>query len=78
MPADVPLKMQEMDLTLQRLRLKGVVDSFDGVDQVVAGLKKSSCFGEVKRGRVQKNKEEKIEFTLEAEYTCGQNADKAG
>ncbi len=78
MPADVPLKLQEVDITLQRVRFKGLVDSFEGVDQVVAGLKLSSCFGDVRRGRVQRTKEEKIEFVLEASWICGQNADKAG
>lgn len=78
LPADVPVKIQEVEVTLQKLKLRGVVDSFDGVDQVVAGLKRSACFGEIRRGRVQKNREEKIEFTLDVLYVCGQNADKAG
>jgi len=61
-------------VTIERMRLKGTVDSFDGVDQVVANLKKSRCIGDIKRGRVQRNREEKIEFTLDALYVCGQNA----
>lgn len=74
----VDLRMEEIDATLERLRLRGVVDSFDAVDQVVAGLKKARCIGDVKPGRVQKNREEKIEFTLDALYVCGQNAENAG
>lgn len=73
-PTDVGLKFEELDVTLERMRLKGVVDSFDGVDQVVAGMKKSRCIGDVKRGRVQRNRDEKIEFTIDAAYVCGQNA----
>lgn len=78
MPGESGLKLEEVDVTLERMRLRGIVDSFDGVDQVVAGLKGNRCIGEVKRGRVQRNKEEKIEFTLDALYVCGQNGDKAG
>lgn len=74
----VDLRMEEVDATLERLRLRGVVDSFDAVDQVVASLKKARCIGDVKPGRVQKNREEKIEFTLDALYVCGQNAENAG
>ncbi|WP_373045546.1 pilus assembly protein PilM [Vulgatibacter sp.] len=76
MPSEAGVKFEEVDVTLERLRLKGTVDSFDGVDQVVGGLKKSRCIGEIKRGRVQRNRSEKIEFTLDALYVCGQNADK--
>lgn len=78
MPDSVPVKLQELEVTLQKLRMRGLVDSFDGVDQVVAGLKKSSCFGDVKRGNVKRTKDDKIEFTLDVLYVCGQNADKAG
>jgi general secretion pathway protein L len=74
MPADAGLKFEEVDVTLERMRLKGTVESFDGVDQVVSGLKKSRCIGDIKRGRVQRNREEKIEFTVDANYVCGNNA----
>lgn len=77
MPADAGVQFEEVDVTLERLRIRGLVDSFDGVDEVVAGLKKSRCIGDVKQGRVQRNKEERIEFTLDALYVCGSNADKA-
>lgn len=78
MPEDVPVKLQELEVTLQKLRMRGLVDSFDGVDQVVAGLKRSSCFGDVKRGNVKRTKDDKIEFSLDVLYVCGQNAENAG
>lgn len=71
MPPDAGLKFEEVDVTLERMRLKGTVESFDGVDQVVAGLKKSRCVSDIKRGRVQRNREERIEFTIDAAYVCG-------
>lgn len=77
MPESVPVKLQEVEVTLEKLRMRGLVDSFDGVDQVVAGLKQSSCFGEVKRGNVKRTKDDKIEFTLDVLYVCGQNAENA-
>ena len=78
MPTEAGLDFDEIDVTLERMRLQGKVASFDGVDQVVAGLKQSPCVGEVRRGRVQRNREDRIEFTLDAAWTCGQNAGKAG
>jgi len=77
-PGDIDLRVDEIDAALDRLRIRGVVDSFDAVDQVVAELRKASCIGDVKPGRVQKNREEKIEFTLDALFVCGQNAGNAG
>ncbi|AKU91329.1 type IV pilus biogenesis protein PilM [Vulgatibacter incomptus] len=77
-PTEISLRIDEVDATLDMVRLRGSVDSFDAVDQVVAELRKSRCIGDVKPGRIQKNREEKIEFTLDALYVCGQNADKAG
>ena len=78
MPTEIDLEFEEVDVTLERMRLKGTVDSFDAVDEVVAGLKKSRCVADVKRGRVQRNREEQIEFTLDALYVCGHNAQNAG
>ena len=77
MPQEVPVKLQELEVTLQKIRMRGLVDSFDGVDQVVTELKKSSCFGDVKRGNVKRTKDDKIEFTLDVLYVCGQNAENA-
>lgn len=78
MPGEVGLRLDELDVSLDRLRLRGVVDSFEGVDQVVGNLSQSRCIGEVRRGRVQRTRDEKIEFTLDALYVCGQNADNSG
>jgi general secretion pathway protein L len=78
LPQAVGAKLTDVDVSLEQARLKGVVDSFDGVDQIVAELKRSTCFGDVKRGKVQKTKDEKVEFTLDVSWVCGQNADKAG
>lgn len=77
MPTEVGLDLEEVEVTLDRLRLKGKVDSFDGVDQVVAGLRQSLCIGDIRRGRVQRTKDEKIDFSLDALYVCGQNAGNA-
>lgn len=78
MPGEVGLRLDELDVSLDRLRLRGVVDSFEGVNQVVGNLSQSRCIGEVRRGRVQRTRDEKIEFTLDALYVCGQNADNSG
>lgn len=75
-PADVGLRVTEIETTLDRLRLSGVVDSFEGVERVEAALREHACIGEVRQGRVQKNREEKVELTLDATYVCGQEEAK--
>lgn len=76
--SDVGLEVREIEASLDKLRLTGIVDSFEGVEQVEAALRKSSCIGEVRQGRVQKNREEKIELTLDAHYVCGQGSEERG
>lgn len=75
-PADVGLQVTEIETTQDRLRLSGVVDSFEGVERVESALREHECFGDVRQGRVQKNREDKVELTLDATYVCGQEEAK--
>jgi hypothetical protein len=76
LPPEASVDLTEVEAMLDRFRIRGSVESFDAVDQVVAGLKKSRCIADVKRGRVQRQAE-RIEFTIDALFTCGQNAENA-
>lgn len=75
---EVGLEVREIEATLDRLRLSGVVDSFEGVEQVESALRGSNCIGEVRQGRVQKNRDDKVELTLDALYICGQGTEERG
>jgi len=77
-PRDVGLRVTEIETTLDRLRLSGVVDSFEGVERVESALREHGCFGDVRQGRVQKNREDKVELTLDATYVCGQQEETKG
>lgn len=69
---EIGLEVVEIEAALDRLRLSGVVDSFEAVEQVEAALREQECIGDVRQGRVQKNREDKVELTLDATYVCGQ------
>jgi len=51
--------------------MKGTAESFGKVDDVIAGLKKDKCFGEIKQPRVEKQRDgSKVSFALDFAYTC--------
>ncbi len=78
LPEDVPVNLQEADVSTSTVRLKGETESFEQVDKVEAAVKRYKCFGTVSRGRVQKNPAGKIEFNLEVKYTCGATEKASG
>jgi len=77
-PTDVGLRVTEIESTMDRMRVSGVVDSFEGVERVESALREHECIGEVRQGRVQKNRDDKVELTLDATYVCGQREETRG
>lgn len=76
-PPDIGLQVVEVEATLDRLRLSGIVDSFEGVEKVEAALREQACIQDVRQGRVQKNRDDKVEMTVDANYVCGQGTTEA-
>jgi general secretion pathway protein L len=61
----------DLSITLERVQLHGETESFDAVDQLVTALKGFKCFQEIKRGKVQKNKDgSKVLFDLDVRVQC--------
>ena len=74
MPKETNVKMSEAEITLNRMRIRGTVDSFDSVDKLTAELKSFKCFTDIKRGKVAKAQKDpsQIEFTLDVEVGCAE------
>jgi general secretion pathway protein L len=74
-PAESNAKITDVEVTLSRMRLRGVVESFDAVDKLTESLKSYRCFSSINKGKVEKNaRSNKIDFTLDIEVGCGQPA----
>jgi general secretion pathway protein L len=69
---DLKVRLDESEVQLERIRIRGETESFDGVDQIVAALKGFKCFQEIKRGKVQKSKDgTQVLFDLDIRVQCG-------
>jgi general secretion pathway protein L len=74
-PDDVVLT--DLDIVDTMVTMRGDAKSYESVDNLVASLQKDKCFSEIKKGNLQKGKNDRIEFKLDALYSCGA-AKKAG
>lgn len=68
--------LSDLDIVDAGVRLRGDAKSFDAVENVVAGLQKNACFSEVKKSPLVKGKDGRVQFDLDATWTCGRSADK--
>jgi general secretion pathway protein L len=50
MPKDVTVKVESLDVTVDKVRLKGTTDSFEAVDKIVKALEGGECFKKVEKG----------------------------
>ncbi|MFL5291758.1 MAG: type II secretion system protein GspL [Myxococcales bacterium] len=64
--------IDDIDLNTTTVRMRGTVESFGKVDDIVAALRKDRCFGDVKQPSTTKARDgsNKINFSLEFSYTC--------
>ena len=71
LPEDAMPVLEDVDVTTTSLRVKGVAESFGKVDEIISGLKKDKCFGEIKQPRVEKQRDgTKVSFSIDFAYTC--------
>jgi general secretion pathway protein L len=67
--------LDDVEVTTTALRVRGTADSFGKVDEIVAGLRKNRCFGEIKQPRTEKARDgNKVTFALDFAYTCSGEA----
>jgi general secretion pathway protein L len=68
--ASMPV-IEDIDLNTSTVRMRGTVESFGKVDDIVSALRKDRCFGDVKQPTSTKAREgNKVNFSLEFSYTC--------
>jgi general secretion pathway protein L len=68
--ASMPV-IEDIDLNTSTVRMRGTVESFGKVDDIVSALRKDRCFGDVKQPTSTKTREgNKVNFSLEFSYTC--------
>jgi general secretion pathway protein L len=71
-PDEASAKISEVEITENRIRLRGTVDSFDSVEKLTTNLKAYRCFTAVNRGKTEKdqNDKDRIVFSLDIEVGC--------
>lgn len=70
-PPDVAVKYEEIEVSGDRIRARGLAPNFEGVDKVVAALKAYRCFADIKRGRVQKKGDgSQVTFDVDIVVNC--------
>jgi general secretion pathway protein L len=70
-PADVPLRLERIEVTKDKLHLQGTTENAENVDKVVGALKSSRCFADARSGGARRRTtDSKFEFSIDASLTC--------
>ncbi len=70
-PPDVPLRLDRIEISRDKLHLQGTTDSAENVDKVVTALKRSHCFGDARAAGVRRRtSDNKFEFSVDSTLTC--------
>lgn len=75
MPPEINVKITELDIKPEAIRLKGKTNQFDEVDKIVAALVDGRCFTNVEKGKARKLKEG-VEFQISMNIDCEANPGK--
>jgi general secretion pathway protein L len=68
-PPDVTVKVDELEIGVDRVRVKGMTDSFEAVDKIVSGMQKGRCFHNVQRGPARQTGD-KVGFSVTVDVDC--------
>jgi general secretion pathway protein L len=70
-PPEVPVRLDRIEITKEKLHVQGTTDAAENVDRIVAGLKASRCFGDARSGGARRRGSDgKFEFSIDASLTC--------
>lgn len=70
-PADVPVKFEQIAIDLDRISLRGETDSSKQIDRITSALRGHHCFKDVKEGKVERSKDgQKVNFRLDIQVDC--------
>ncbi|MBN2359583.1 MAG: pilus assembly protein PilM [Deltaproteobacteria bacterium] len=76
-PKGTMVKVDELEISLERIRVKGTTDSYEAVDKIVEGLQKGRCFTNVQKGSARQSGD-KVSFGVTIDLSCsGQPTDGA-
>lgn len=74
-PAEVPVKVERVQIDLDRIILQGETNSSKEIDTLTTALKGHRCFKEVNPGKVEKTRDgQKVTFRLDIQVQCPEQA----
>ncbi len=68
--AELKRKITELDITSERVRLKGTTTSYDAIDTMVERLQGGKCFQLVEKGKARNINESSIEMNVTINLDC--------
>ncbi len=70
-PPGVPVRLDRIEITKEKLHLQGTTDAAENVDKIAAALKASRCFSDARSGGARRRGSDgKFEFSIDASLTC--------
>ncbi|BDG08987.1 type II secretion system protein GspL [Anaeromyxobacter paludicola] len=76
---DVPMKLERIEITREKLHLQGTTEAAENVDRIVTSLRGSRCFGDARSGGARKRASDgKFEFSVDSDLTCDVTAAAQG
>jgi general secretion pathway protein L len=70
-PVEVPLRLDRIEVTKDKLHLQGTTDAAENVDKIVSSLQTSRCFGDARSGGARRRGSDgKFEFSIDSGITC--------
>lgn len=70
-PQEVPVKLDRIQIDLERIILQGETDSSKEIDTLTSALKSHRCFKEVNPGKVERTRDgQKVSFRLDIQVQC--------
>jgi general secretion pathway protein L len=74
-PTEVPVKLDRIQIDLDRIIIQGETDSSKEIDTLTTALKGHRCFKEVSPGKVEKTRDgQKVTFRLDIQVQCPDQA----
>jgi general secretion pathway protein L len=71
LPSDIPLKLEQITVDLERISLKVETDSSKQLDTITKALESYKCFKELKEGKIEKSRDgSKVSFRLDIQVEC--------
>ena len=78
-PSDANVTLDQLEVTLDRISLRGLADSTKQIDAITAALKKFRCFKEVQQRRVERTRDgQRVQFGLDIQVECPREAEGEG